>query len=73
MMSEWKVLLKREVVEEKVITLSKDKFSSQKEANKYVAEAMQNFSFREINFPITFSDEDISVEGEYSDYWLEEE
>tara|TARA_R100000541_G_C1897352_1_gene84152 strand:- start:130320 stop:130535 length:216 start_codon:yes stop_codon:yes gene_type:complete len=71
-MSEWKVLLKRDVVEEKVITLSKEEFSSQKEANKYVAEAMQNFSFGEINFPITFNEEVITVEGEYSDYWLEE-
>ncbi len=72
-MSEWKVLLKKEVVEEKVITLSKDDFSSQEEANKHVAEAMQNFSFREIKFPITFNEEDITVEGEYLDYWLEEE
>lgn len=72
-MSDWEVAIKQVLEHEKVVRISGDEFKSQEDANKYVAEALNNVPFDWIENYITFDTEEyMTIEGENPDYWLED-
>ena len=71
-MEKWVIQVKEESIKTRNVTLDKKDFKTQEEANRYVAEALQNISFSELdNFPVVSEEYCVEVDGEDESYWLD--
>lgn len=73
MSDQWKVVVKRVIFQEKVVPLDKSLHNTKEDACKYVAEALDYIDYDDIHIYDTFdSEENVTIEDEYVDYWLED-
>jgi len=72
----WVVRVEETLVRSKTFELGLDDFDSQEEANKFIAEALQNFSFDELGNKTGTKEKieewGISINGEHYEDWSDE-
>ena len=72
----WTVKVEETLVRSKTFKLSLDDFDSQEEANRFVAEALENFSFDELGNKTEtkekIEERGITINGEHYEEWLDE-
>ena len=70
----WIIPVKQETTETRLVNLSKEDFPTRESANKYIAEALQNIDFTQLNkFPTSEYDSSVEIDGEDESFWVEEE
>ena len=71
-MAAFVVKVKEESIKTRLVTVEGDLLKTKEDANRYIAEALQNVSFDDLDkFPISEQEYSIDIDGEIQEHWLE--